>query len=385
MKRAHQHIIKVIEEMIREANRQWLEKNEGQAEAPLPLVRLKVEYSGFVTLNPQRVGQQFVGKVANPKDIVLFYRRRKAHVPSKETGTSKLPIVEGLQPSLPDKLDHARIEDLVNECLELQKLDLFPENELGDSVRVFVEKQDNDAIKEYPNSILIFSIRTANNLILILRLTYDTFFSIRFVAGSLLQTREKVSSTNPETENEIIRQITVEKKLKTDSYAGDSSLEYILSRRNTASISNTDPTTFSDGEMETPLPTSWAAASKNAKSALPIPAAKRKQSTARKSPPSRRTRKKVESSSDGQDSDMEEVDEEDGEEELDTPPPKKIARRTSPRSKAKSAAEAEPIVESAKPSQTILNFAPLSQASSQRSLPSSFAVGRGRGRGRGKR
>lgn len=42
-----------------------------------PLIRLKVEYSGgFSTINPQRFGQRFVGRVANPNDILLFHRKR---------------------------------------------------------------------------------------------------------------------------------------------------------------------------------------------------------------------------------------------------------------------------------------------------------------------
>ena len=42
------------------------------------LVRLKVEHSGFTTLNNQRFGSQFVGEVANPSDILLFHKRRQA-------------------------------------------------------------------------------------------------------------------------------------------------------------------------------------------------------------------------------------------------------------------------------------------------------------------
>lgn len=50
---------------------------------------------------------------------------------------------------LPEKLDNFRVEDLVTEYLNAQNLDILPENELGDAVRMFVEKDDKDAIKEY--------------------------------------------------------------------------------------------------------------------------------------------------------------------------------------------------------------------------------------------
>lgn len=39
---------------------------EGQAPL-LPLVRLRVDYTGFSTVNAQKFGQRFVGKVANPQ------------------------------------------------------------------------------------------------------------------------------------------------------------------------------------------------------------------------------------------------------------------------------------------------------------------------------
>ena len=44
----------------------------------LPLIRLRVDYSGgFSTINPQRFGQKFVGKVANPHDVLLFHKSQK--------------------------------------------------------------------------------------------------------------------------------------------------------------------------------------------------------------------------------------------------------------------------------------------------------------------
>ena len=32
----------------------------------------QVDYTGFTTINAQRFGQKFVGKVANPHDLILF-------------------------------------------------------------------------------------------------------------------------------------------------------------------------------------------------------------------------------------------------------------------------------------------------------------------------
>jgi len=61
-----------VEDMVAGAQK----RAAGQADAPLlPLVRLRVDYTGFSTINAQRFGQQFVGKVANPHDLLLFQKQ----------------------------------------------------------------------------------------------------------------------------------------------------------------------------------------------------------------------------------------------------------------------------------------------------------------------
>ena len=53
-----------------------IEKNDTTAgsgsEPKLSLVRIKVDYSVFLTIHPQRFGQKYVEKVANPQVIVVF-------------------------------------------------------------------------------------------------------------------------------------------------------------------------------------------------------------------------------------------------------------------------------------------------------------------------
>ena len=42
----------------------------------LVLVRLRIDYEGFVSLNQTRFGQLFVGQVANPSDLLLFAKTK---------------------------------------------------------------------------------------------------------------------------------------------------------------------------------------------------------------------------------------------------------------------------------------------------------------------
>ena len=92
---------------------------------------MQVEYTGgFQTFNSQRFGQQFVNKVANPRDLLNFFRRRtapakreklpKPAVGSLSSGEQKNWRYQRLTPVLPqptrqrpDMLTTTRVEDLV--------------------------------------------------------------------------------------------------------------------------------------------------------------------------------------------------------------------------------------------------------------------------------
>lgn len=77
-------LMEIVEEMIQKANAEWLSiQDEGDEveEQPLPLIRLKVEYTApeggkYDVENPQRFSNRFVGKVANTNDVVYFYRKK---------------------------------------------------------------------------------------------------------------------------------------------------------------------------------------------------------------------------------------------------------------------------------------------------------------------
>lgn len=82
-----QGITKLLEAKVKEMISSAQKRAAGQADAQmLPLIRLRVDYTGFSTINAQRFGQQFVGKVANPHDLLLFQkapaRKPKVHGPS---------------------------------------------------------------------------------------------------------------------------------------------------------------------------------------------------------------------------------------------------------------------------------------------------------------
>jgi double-strand break repair protein MRE11 len=151
-----------IDELIEASRQLWFEDNT-ELEPPLPLVRLRVDYSSdnsedlggiFSIMNPQRFGQQFIGKVANPRDVVHFMRKRSvaASLQKKRHETVIIPDDGGDQSNGPSA---TRVEDLVTQYLNVQHLDLFPQNEFCDIVRLAVEKDERDAIEEFIKSSLI--------------------------------------------------------------------------------------------------------------------------------------------------------------------------------------------------------------------------------------
>lgn len=86
-----------------------------------PLIRLRVEHSGFATLPAARFGSAFSGRVANPGDVLLFWRRPKprAALPAAGAGASSSRGA-GLQPVAPQELSNVTLEDLVSRYLEVR-------------------------------------------------------------------------------------------------------------------------------------------------------------------------------------------------------------------------------------------------------------------------
>ncbi|XP_008285231.1 double-strand break repair protein MRE11 isoform X2 [Stegastes partitus] len=134
-----------VTEMLEEAER-------GRLGCPLtpekPLIRLRVDYSGgFEAFNVARFSQKFVDRVANPKDIIHFLRRREQKEDIKDEVNVdygklvKTTAIEGL-----------RVEDLVKQYFEAAEqkvqLSLLTEQGMGKAIQEFVDKDEKDAIEE---------------------------------------------------------------------------------------------------------------------------------------------------------------------------------------------------------------------------------------------
>lgn len=118
------------------------------------LVRLKVEHSGFTTLNNQRFGARFVGLVGNPADLLLFHRKKetggRAGVKKKKTKASlNTPIA-------PDDVGEMNIEALVKDNFDGsdKQMEIFDESKLTIALDEFVSKEIKQAMSEATKAML---------------------------------------------------------------------------------------------------------------------------------------------------------------------------------------------------------------------------------------
>lgn len=118
------------------------------------LIRLKVEHSGFTTLNNQRFGARFVGRVANLSDILLFHRKKETSDRSNAKRQRANKIMDN--PIAPEEHDEINIEDLVAENLDLsdKKMEMLDEAKLNIALEEFVSKEIRQALSDATKSML---------------------------------------------------------------------------------------------------------------------------------------------------------------------------------------------------------------------------------------
>eukprot|EP01103_Thecamoeba_quadrilineata_P006961 TRINITY_DN1671_c0_g1_i1.p1 TRINITY_DN1671_c0_g1~~TRINITY_DN1671_c0_g1_i1.p1 ORF type:complete len:626 (-),score=141.89 TRINITY_DN1671_c0_g1_i1:70-1947(-) len=138
-----------VEEMLSKVEKEF------QQPGVKPLLRLKIEYGKHLTISPQRFGQRFVGRVANPDEILLFHRRRPTTTIRKKKGEQQKGEDEAESKQRPQVLDETTMASLISSYLETQqKLELLPESELNQALHSFVDKDEKNALSDFVNRTL---------------------------------------------------------------------------------------------------------------------------------------------------------------------------------------------------------------------------------------
>ena len=122
------------------------------------LVRLRVEHTGFSTINPQRFGAQFMKDVANPQNLLYFHKRRKTMkmVGSTSDDVSQIGSKRKARPSSQannianhnheegeeGEEEPIKIEELVTKALEQgkKKLEMIGTDIMAGALESFVSK-----------------------------------------------------------------------------------------------------------------------------------------------------------------------------------------------------------------------------------------------------
>ena len=161
-------LMETMEGLIEEAKQSWLEAqreadeefDEESADMPLPLIRLRVEYTApeggdFDCENPQRFSNRFVGKVANVNDVIQFHRKKK----SAKRSTNDKPDMpeESIMAQL--SINSIKVDRLVKEFLTAQSLTILPQNTFGDAVIQFVDKDDKMAMGQFVDEALELQLK----------------------------------------------------------------------------------------------------------------------------------------------------------------------------------------------------------------------------------
>ncbi|KAK7112168.1 double-strand break repair protein MRE11-like [Littorina saxatilis] len=143
-----------IEAFCREKVEALLEKAEsehsGSRKQPKePLIRLRVDYTGFDTFSINRFGRQFMNRVANPDQMILFNQRRKLGTKNKQDTDEDLELLASIRPQ---SLDTARVEDMVKDYFSKadsnHQLQVLTEKGMSEAVKEYVVKEEREAISE---------------------------------------------------------------------------------------------------------------------------------------------------------------------------------------------------------------------------------------------
>lgn len=110
---------------------------------------MEVDTTGVSEMsNPIRFGQEFQGRLANPRDVLVFHRAKKSAARSKGKVDADQPELSIDDPNLTisEKLAKVRVQHLVREYLSAQELQLLGESGMSDAIQTFVDKDDPHSI-----------------------------------------------------------------------------------------------------------------------------------------------------------------------------------------------------------------------------------------------
>ena len=169
------YLVSEVEKMIDEANEETKQKlgptlfeddaDPMSAQLPLPLIRLRVDYSApssardsnpldYQVENPRRFSNRFVGRVANGNNVVQFYKRRRKTSSGTTLKRGSLEVTSRGDSDARRLINNSsngelEVEVLIDDLLSKMQLSLLPEVGMNEAVKRFVDKDEKAALKDF--------------------------------------------------------------------------------------------------------------------------------------------------------------------------------------------------------------------------------------------
>ena len=266
--KVEEEIMQILEERVREMIDSAVEEDAGYAledgleierrraggtyrisERKKPLIRLRVEHSGFPTVNAARFGMRFMDAVANPQDLLLCHRRKVAPAGGagapdgtqgkKQSGTYKSILLDDGDEGEGDR-DDVDIAKLVETQLaEGKRLKLLVMPKMIEALDDFVKQSSTHAIDDMVDAIL--------------HKTQDRLKSAAPNAGDL---QKQIQDVNQKLTN------------KAEMQAAQKRLRNAENRRQDAAVESLDNEDEADEEAHAPISADTSPATASASLAL---------------------------------------------------------------------------------------------------------------------
>ena len=116
----------------------------------LPLIRVRVEHTGFARLNVSKFGQSFVNRVANPDDLLHFYKQRQPTARREKGDRTPLDLsaLEQAAGRRGADDDVPGIDEILAQLMERTPLSLLSETLLADAIEEYVDKRTTEVIAD---------------------------------------------------------------------------------------------------------------------------------------------------------------------------------------------------------------------------------------------
>ncbi|KAL9939632.1 hypothetical protein V8E36_001449 [Tilletia maclaganii] len=153
-------ITKVLRERVTKligiANKNWDTEHADDDPQParmLPLIRLRVIYTNQVVGNPVRFGQEFAGRVANPKEILQFHKKKEA-ITAEQREAGEVIELDDRDIVAAERLERVQIGTLMKQILLQQNMQLLNPRQIQDAVLNYAEKDNKDALTDSMHTYL---------------------------------------------------------------------------------------------------------------------------------------------------------------------------------------------------------------------------------------